>query len=509
MQRDQGPLSLLDEIRRSGDLGRKVFEGGMGAIYHKIERGTGRAYAIKTYRGDLVDKDPRVRERFARESRLMQQLSHPCIVSYHGSILQGDVWCIVMDFVDGVSLDRVIQASREITSFSRLSLLERVDSLAAAQREEVPPAWATTKAALPEELSMVPPAEPHPASAEEVSDESYVEDCCSVVARVAEALQVAHDKEIVHRDIKPANIILRRSGEPCVVDFGLSRSRADTTLTSQMAGTPEYMSPEQFIDTRHVGHSTDIYSLGVTLYELLALRRPFESHAENEKENFAELVSLVLFGSPAPLRSLNSRVPAAVANVVHKSIANRSEDRYASAGEFSDELRAALGGRRVTAGSYSPASPRKHFSKDRPVLVTVTAFLIFSFAFANGVLAFGAAASSVLALSVSMLMLTAFQTSVCALFAFTGWRLLTGSMWARYVTIAFAWFMAFLQFCLLWAWWVAPDKLRMNDVALGGVAYFWCIIIISLYTLSLHRGARKWFADCRVILERHRERMGG
>jgi tRNA A-37 threonylcarbamoyl transferase component Bud32 len=168
-----------------------------------------------------------------------------------------------------------------------------------------------------------------------------------VAIETAEAVAAAHDKGIVHRDLKPENIFLvRREGAPPLVkvlDFGIAKLRTDVASTlaqtqvGMIMGTPQYMSPEQCRDASGVDHRTDIYSLGVILYEMACGRSPFQSAA-----GFTDLVFSHVAVVPEAPRKLVADLPIAVESVILRCLAKSADERYASMRELVDALRAAL-----------------------------------------------------------------------------------------------------------------------------------------------------------------------
>ncbi|MDB6139997.1 MAG: hypothetical protein JWO94_3069, partial [Verrucomicrobiaceae bacterium] len=203
-----------------------IGRGGMGVVYKARQKSLRRLVALKLLAPERV-QDPKFAERFAREAQALAALSHPNIVTVHdfgrvdapAPALKGGpgYYFLLMEFVDGVNLRQAMSAGR----FT------------------------------PEQaLAIVPP--------------------------VCEALQYAHDHGIVHRDIKPENLLLDKDGRLKIADFGIAKmlgTEASETF-SQPAGTPRYMAPEQQADPQKVDHRSDIYSLGVVLYELLTGEAP-------------------------------------------------------------------------------------------------------------------------------------------------------------------------------------------------------------------------------------------
>jgi len=171
-------------------------------------------------------------------------------------------------------------------------------------------------------------------------------DSARLVAKVARAVHHAHRRGILHRDIKPGNILLDLSGEPLVVDFGLAKqldAEGGITETGVVAGTPEYMAPEQARGEKHLTVGADVYALGAVLYTLLTGRPPFTS------TNRMEIIEQVLHSPPPAIRALNPMVDGELEAVCLKCLEKKSGDRYPSAEALADELDRYVRGEGVTA----------------------------------------------------------------------------------------------------------------------------------------------------------------
>jgi len=278
---------------------REIGRGGMAVVYRAIDLRLNRPVAIKVLPPDLAF-NPDVRVRFIREAQTAAQLSHPNIVPIYSVDEKGGETLVyfVMAFVDGESLG--VRLARE-------------------------GAW------------------PIDASVRVLRD-------------VADALAYAHASGVVHRDIKPDNILIdRASGRPMITDFGIARATAgDTRLTATgvAVGTPAYMSPEQAVGEREVDGRSDLYSLAVVGYHLLAGEPPFKA------ANTPAMLVKHMSERPRPIRERRPEVPAYLAVAIDRALAKRPEDRWADAAEFRDALDSAQssGGRRYT--SPVPVPPR-------------------------------------------------------------------------------------------------------------------------------------------------------
>ena len=255
----------------------EIGRGGMAVVYRGIERHQSRRVAIKVLPPQLAF-NPIVRERFLREARIAAALDHPGIVPIYMAASAGDIAYFVMRLVEGESL---------------------------AQRL----------------------AREHMLS---------IDDTRLVLSSVADVLDFAHAAGVVHRDVKPDNIMLEAAtGRAVVTDFGIARTwQGDATLTDTgvAVGTPSYMSPEQAIGERQVDARSDVYSLGVVGYQMIAGELPFSAN------NTPALLTKHVSETPRPLRDLRRDVPAALANTIAVAMAKNADERWPSAAAFRDAV---------------------------------------------------------------------------------------------------------------------------------------------------------------------------
>ncbi len=264
----------------------KIGAGGMGEVYRAKDTKLGRDVALKVLPAEMA-RDPERLARFQLEARAVAALNHPHIVTIHSVEEADGIHFLTMELVEGRSLDRIIP-----------------------------------EGGMP------------------------IEQILDVATAIAEALAAAHEKGIVHRDLKPANVMVTDEGRIKVLDFGLAKeSRAggpnDSTLTSAgltalgvVMGTPAYMSPEQ-IAARPTDHRTDIFSLGIVLYEVATGQRPFQGRSS------AELASAILRDTPRPVGELRTELPQRLVRVIQRCLEKNAANRYPSARDLRNELRSA------------------------------------------------------------------------------------------------------------------------------------------------------------------------
>lgn len=291
-----------------GEIGR----GGMGVVYRARQISLNREVALKVLAGLSAD-DPRAVERFTKEAKAAARLHHTNIVPVYAQGCENGQFFYAMECIEGQSLDRVM---REDRSFEK----------SAASHTAAPTIRLSESALLESAVATMLRARGPARDFRRIA---------RLIAEVADALAHAHSHGIVHRDIKPQNLLLGADDRLHVTDFGLARilDEPGLTRTHEMLGTPAYMAPEQVRSGSKIDARTDVYALGVTLYELLTRERPFKA------ETYSQLIDCILNKEPRPPRSLDSRVPADLETICLRAMEKSPAARFASAGDMARDLR--------------------------------------------------------------------------------------------------------------------------------------------------------------------------
>lgn len=358
-----GPATLGD-FRILREVGR----GGMGVVYEAEQLSLGRRVALKVL-PLAATLDPKHLQRFRNEAQAAAHLHHPNVVPVYAVGCERGVHYYAMQFIEGRNLADVIRDQRAVAAGG---------PAAADQDFAVGPAAPGERVAPPPTAPYVPgvPAAEPGADTARAATASTAPTApgpgrhragLRLAIQAAEALDYAHQVGVVHRDVKPANLIVDGRGNLWVTDFGLAQCQANPGLTQSgdLVGTLRYMSPEQALATRGVvDHRTDVYSLGVTLYELLT-GRPALPGTDRQ-----ELLRQVAAEDPVPPRRLDPTVPAEVETIVLKAAAKAPEDRYATAQALADDLRRFLEDRPILARRPSAARRAVKWARRHRTLVS-------------------------------------------------------------------------------------------------------------------------------------------
>jgi eukaryotic-like serine/threonine-protein kinase len=369
-----GRQELLGDFRLLREIGR----GGMGVVYEAEQLSMGRRVALKILPFAAVAQDKSL-QRFRNEVRAAAALDHPHIVSVYSVGEERGVHYYAMQLVRGQSLAQLIQHLRAAGRGNTLApadsstmALATVGALKVGSGDKAVSLKSNTGA---ESLAST---QHEQARQSTLVDSRPAKETFGVVARLgiqaAEALQHAHDQGVLHRDIKPGNLMLDAEGRLYVTDFGLARIGADAgvTMTGDLVGTLRYMAPEQAFVTRAVvDHRADVYSLGATLYELLTLSPAFD---ETDR---AQLLRQIADAEPRPPRKVDRRIPAELETITLKAMAKVPEERYQSAQQLADDLRAFLEDRPIAAKPPSLVGRAAKWSRrHRSLLAWMAAILL-------------------------------------------------------------------------------------------------------------------------------------
>ena len=343
-----GPYRLL----------RQLGEGGQGAVFLAEDTRIARRVALKLLRAGFVSEIDR--RRFRREAEAIVGLEHPGLCGVLEAEVEGEVPYLAMRYVEGVTLGQVIADARG----------EAADGArpAAAGEAVASDAGGPQRAAVDEDE-----ADPAPAAGLPVRPRSRGElvRVLRFFERAARALHAAHTAGVIHRDIKPGNMILTPEGDPVVLDFGLARTKEpdgadELTMSGQVFGTPLYMSPEQLRGKRdELDERTDVYSLGVTLFEALTLERPFQA-------NNRVALEMAILTKPAPdPRGFNDALDEDVRVVLQTALEKESASRYSSALELAEDLRRVREFEPIHARPAGPVLRLRRWARRQPVIAAL------------------------------------------------------------------------------------------------------------------------------------------
>jgi serine/threonine protein kinase len=350
---------------------REVGRGGMGIVYEAEQISLGRRVALKVLPWAIA-LDAKHLQRFKNEAHAAAQLHHTNIVPVFGIGCERGVHYYAMQFIDGRSLSTLIEERRSLCGWRSASRGPTSELSANAATHQSSPGQV-----LPQPSSELPPDSGSAIGTAEVlltersaNGPAFFRLAARLGLQAAEALEHAHQLGIVHRDIKPSNLLVDVRGNLWVTDFGVAHVQggAQLTTTGDIVGTLRYMSPEQALAQRGLlDQRTDIYSLGVTLYELLTLEPAFDGHDRQE------LLHQIASQEPRPPRRLNAALPADLETILLKAIAKDPAGRYQTAQEMADDLRRFLADEPIRARRPTLLQKTAKWCRRHRAIVTASA----------------------------------------------------------------------------------------------------------------------------------------
>ena len=345
---------------------RQIGQGGMGVVYEAEQESLGRHVALKVLPRQALLKATYL-ERFRREAKAAGRLHHTNIVPVFGVGEHDGTHYFAMQFIVGEGLDKVLGDLRRLRDAPEALLAAEGASEASVAHSLLTgrfaaPAGEPSAGPAPSALTAADRAPGSSTLSTGGSEADYYRGIARVAVQVADALAYAHRQGILHRDIKPSNLLLDQQGTVWVTDFGLAKAEGadDLTQTGDIVGTLRFMAPERF-DGQSLPQS-DVYALGVTLYELLTLRPAFDDR------NKARLVETVLHESPQAPRKLDPRIPRDLETVVLKCLAKDPAERYPSAEALAEDVRRFLADRPIRARRASSAERFWRWCRRNPAI---------------------------------------------------------------------------------------------------------------------------------------------
>jgi serine/threonine protein kinase/tetratricopeptide (TPR) repeat protein len=327
-----GTTARAEQILGDYRIYREVGRGGMGIVYEAEQISLRRRVALKVLPYAAV-LDSRQLRRFQNEAQAAARLHHTNIVPVYSVGCERGVHYYAMQYIAGRDLESVINEFRQTDE-------QNVKSSSGSRQSRLP--HQTKEAAFGSEMGI--------GTGGSTRDVAYFRSAAVLIAQAAEGLDHAHQHGIIHRDVKPSNLLLDAAGTLWVTDFGLAKFDATRSFTGtgDILGTARYMSPEQ-VRGSYLDERTDIYSLGITLYELCTLRQAFDGLER------ARILARIESDDPIAPRRVKPHVPRDLEVIIQKAIAKDPADRYVAASALAADLRAFAAGRSILARKPSLA----------------------------------------------------------------------------------------------------------------------------------------------------------
>lgn len=361
--------SFKDEDLSGKTLGdylilQEIGRGGMGIVFLGIQPTLSRLTAIKVLSPNFsLDKD--VLTNFQEEAKMIAKFNHPNIVPIYSISNDARIYYIAMAHITGMSFKDILERLRKNKDTNQLNAttIKEILQAPSIKKQDITQKSITLKRGF------------------KFWDKTYFQFIAAIGAEIADALSYAHQNGIVHGDLKPSNVLLTDQGIPMLVDFGLSENikKIAVSKSKEFTGTLSYAAPEQ-IKENVINEKTDIWSLGVTLYELLTFKNPF---IENTVK---KTVDKILKGYPVSLRTHNRNIPIELDAIVLKCLENKPEDRYHSIAEVAQDLNSFLESRPIKAKPDGVFRKTQKAIKRKPIIAILIIIILFTLlaAFSSG-----------------------------------------------------------------------------------------------------------------------------
>jgi serine/threonine protein kinase/tetratricopeptide (TPR) repeat protein len=350
-------------LERLGDFRiiREIGRGGMGVVFEAEQESLGRRVAVKVLPRQVL-LDEKHLKRFEREARIAANLHHTNIVEVFGVGEQDGFHYYVMQFIRGVGLDAIIPLLAKLACSQGSIEAQPTPAPATTAVSENAIAEVAARQLLGGEAGLSPSGHLGP---------QYWQSVARIGLQAADALNYAHNLGTLHRDIKPANLLLDTQGTVWLADFGLAKAAQsdDLSLSNDLVGTLRYMAPEQF--RGNADHRSDIYSLGLSLYELLTLRPAYE------ETDHSRLIQRITQGPPPTPSSATHEIPRDLETIILKAVSQDVSQRYQSAEAMAEDLRCFLEDRPIRARRVGPMERLGHWCRRNKSLASLTGSTLF------------------------------------------------------------------------------------------------------------------------------------